>query len=134
MPRGIKKNEDTNNKKDPSEDKNVVKDDVGDVDSKPSPRDKNTGEGKEKDVIDNKKVEGETISPTKPSPPPSPFLRPGETPATTVARARSNPAAAAYSPNFVSYFFAVNFFNHTISLLIITSINRRQSDINSNCL
>ena len=108
MPRGSKQNEEKN-KKIPSEDKNVVKDDVGDVDSKPSPRDKNTGEGKEKDVIDNKKVEGETISPTKPSPPPSPFLRPGETPATTVARARSNPAAAAYSPNFVSYFFAVNF-------------------------
>ena len=118
MPRGIKKNEDTNNKKDPSEDKNVVKDDVGDVDSKPSPRDKNTGEGKEKDVIDTKKDEGETMSPTKPSPPPSPFLRPGETPASTVARAKSNPAAAAYLPNFVSYFFAVNFFNNTILLLI----------------
>ena len=74
MPRGIKKNEDTNNKKDPSEDKNVVKDDVGDVDSKPSPRDKNTGEGKEKDVIDTKNDKGETMSPTKPSPPPSPFF------------------------------------------------------------
>ena len=134
MPRRIKKNEEKNNKQDPSKDKNVVKDDVGDADSKPSPRDKNTGEGKEKDVIDNKKVKGETISPTKPSPPPSPFMRPGETPATTVARAKSNPAAAAYLPNFVSYFFAVNFFNHTILLLIITSIIILQSDIDSNCL
>ena len=131
MPRGSKKNEDKKNNQDPSEDKKVVKDDVGDLDSRPSPRDKNTGEGEEKDVIDNKNDEGKTMSPTKPSPPPSPFLRPGETPATTVARARSNPAAAAYSPNFVSNFF-VNFFNHTM-LLIITYITKLQTDINGNC-
>ena len=118
MPCGSKKNKNKKNKLNPSKDKKVVKDDVEDLDSKPSLREKNTGEGKEKDVIDTKNHESETMSPTKPSPPPSPFLRPGETPASTVARAKSNPAAAAYLPNFVSYFFAVNFFNNTILLLI----------------
>ena len=131
MPCGSKKNKNKKNKLNPSKDKKVVKDDVEDLDSKPSLREKNTGEGKEKDVIDTKNHESETMSPTKPSPPPSPFLRPGETPATTVARARSNPAAAAYSPNFVSNFF-VNFFNHTM-LLIITYITKLQTDINGNC-
>ena len=111
MPRGSKKNEDKKNNQDPSKDKKVVKDDVGDLDSKPSPREKNTGEGKGKDIINTKNDESETMSPTKPSPPPSPFLRPGETPASTVARARakSNPVAAAYLPNFVSYFICSQF-------------------------
>ena len=65
----------------------------------PSPRDNHDGNG----TIANVTIGDDEKAKVKGTPLPSPFLRPGETPATqSVARMPETPAAGAYAQGFVS--------------------------------
>ena len=98
------------NKKDPKPvEYHITTDITENKDHKPSPHIICDGNGntetltKNKTNVDKNKAKRKNDS----SPLPSPFLRPGETPATTssVACMPDSPAASAYSPNFVSSYF-----------------------------